>query len=236
MNHVKEKENRCDKLEEKIVSLRKDLEKSKTQIKFIKGSETIDNIFNNQRSSYDKKRLGYKKSLKIVKGESSTSMLTTEKPTSYGNVLKGYNIYPNKSISENKKQPKLNPSNHANKYETWKQQMLESYQTNRQRLIPSSKFLIPRNPNFFYEYFFSCDNFGHKAMNCRTFRYNRNIGMRFNKPQMPMVQNSFNNSFSPLLNELKCHICNNFGHKASKCRSKMLHVFKQDRQEDIIKF
>jgi uncharacterized protein Yka (UPF0111/DUF47 family) len=47
MNQVKEKENRCDKLEEKIVSLRKDLEKSKTQIKFIKGSETIDNILNN---------------------------------------------------------------------------------------------------------------------------------------------------------------------------------------------
>ena len=77
MNQIKEKENRCGKLEEKIVSLRKDLEKSKTQIKFIKGFETIDNILNNQRSSYDKKRLGYKKSLKIVKGESSTNMLTT---------------------------------------------------------------------------------------------------------------------------------------------------------------
>jgi hypothetical protein len=186
MNQIKEKENIYEKLEVEIVSLRKDLEKSKTQmnIKFIRGYEILDNILSNQRSPYEKTGLGYKKSSNVVKGEPRINMSTTKNPTSYGNVLKGNNIYPNKSRSENKKQPKLNQSNHANKYETWKQQMPESYQTNRQRLIPSSKFLIPRNPNFFYGYFFSCDNFGHKAMNCRTFRYNINIGMRFNKPQM----------------------------------------------------
>jgi hypothetical protein len=47
-------------------------------------------------------------------------------------------------------------------------------------------------------------------MSCRTFRYNINIIMRFNTPQMDMVQNPFNNSFSPLLNEIDFPICNTF--------------------------
>jgi len=89
INQIKVKNNICDKLEAKIVSLRRDLEKSKTQMKFIKGSENIDNILNNQRSPDDKIGLGYKESMKIVKGESSTNMPTSEKPTSYTNDLKG---------------------------------------------------------------------------------------------------------------------------------------------------
>jgi hypothetical protein len=98
--------------------------------------------------------LGYKESLKIVKGESSTSMTTNEKPTSYANALKGK-----------------------------KQQVPESYQVGRQILIPTSKFFIPRHPNSFYGYCFSWENFGHKFVSCIVFRYNRSIGKRFNKPQ-----------------------------------------------------
>ena len=73
INQIKEKENICDKLEAEIVILRKYLEKSKTQIKFINGYKIMDNILSNQRSLDDKTGLGYKKSLKIVKGESSTN-------------------------------------------------------------------------------------------------------------------------------------------------------------------
>jgi hypothetical protein len=129
----------------------------------------------------------------------------------------------------------LDHPNHANKYEARKKQTPEFYQVRRQREIPSSKFFIPRHPNFFYGFFFSCGNLGHKVVICNTFIYNINIGMRFNKPQMDMVQNYFNNSFSPLLNELECHICNNFGHKASECKRKVLSIFKQDRQENFTK-
>jgi hypothetical protein len=96
MNQINEKDNIFDKLEEKIVSLSKDLEKSKTQMKFIKGYETLNRILNNQRSPDDKTGLGYKKILKIVKGESSTIMSTSEKPTSYENSLKGNNNQPKK--------------------------------------------------------------------------------------------------------------------------------------------
>jgi hypothetical protein len=72
-------------------------------IKFVRGSEILDNILNNQRSPDDKTGLGYKESLNVVKGESSINMSTTEKPTSYANALKGNNSQPNKSGNEKKK-------------------------------------------------------------------------------------------------------------------------------------
>ena len=37
----------------------------------------------------------------------------------------------------------------------------------------------------------------------------------------------YQNVFYPLLNDLECHICNNFGHKASECRSKMMPIRQQ---------
>jgi hypothetical protein len=154
INQIKEKENICDKLEAEIVALRKDLEKSRTQMKFIKESETLDNILSNQRSPDDKAGLGYKESLKIVKGESSMSISTNVKPTSYANALKGNNNQPNKSKVEKKKHLELDQPNYANKHEARKQQVSESYQVGRQRPIPTSKFFIPRHPNFFHGYFF----------------------------------------------------------------------------------
>ena len=108
-------------------------------MKFIKGSENIDNILNNQRLPDDKIELGYKESMKFVKGESSTIMPTSEKPTSYTNDLKGQL---NESKYNKKKQQKMDQPN----YEARKQHVPESYQPDRQRMIPTSKFFIPRNP------------------------------------------------------------------------------------------
>jgi chromosome segregation ATPase len=53
MNQIKGKENIYDKLVEEIVSLKNDLKKSKTQMKFTKGYESLDNILSNQRSPDD---------------------------------------------------------------------------------------------------------------------------------------------------------------------------------------
>jgi hypothetical protein len=54
--------------------------------------------------------------------------------------------------------------------------------------------------------------------------------MRFNKPQVAMFQNSFNNVFSPLLNDLKCHISNNFGHKASDALKNLFEAKNENRK------
>jgi len=129
-------------------------------------------------------------------------MIVSEKTTTYENSLKENNSHCNQAKYENKKQSELNHPN----YEARKQQVPEYYQVGKQSLIPTSKFFIPRNPNFFYGYCFSCGNFGHRAISSRFIRYNKSIGNRFKKPQKAMVQSSSNNSFSPLLNDHECHI------------------------------
>ena len=73
-------------------------------------------------------------------------MTSSEKPTSYANALKGNNSQPNQAKDKKKKQSDLNQPN----YEERNQKVLESYQVGRQRPIPTSKFFIPRHPNFFF--------------------------------------------------------------------------------------
>src|SRR5271168_2490529 len=76
---IDEKEKHFEKLEGEIVALRKEIEKTKAiNLKFVKGSETLDEIINVQRSPLNKTGLGYT-------GE--TSQASTSK--SYLEVAKG---------------------------------------------------------------------------------------------------------------------------------------------------
>ena len=78
--------------------------------------------------------------------------------------------------------------------------------------------------------FFSCNDLGHKEINCRD--YTRNDIMRnrssYNAPKYNYMNNKNGNphgngnygSFTPLVNfNIECYKCNNFGHKAHDCRS-----------------
>eukprot|EP00253_Pinus_taeda_P001781 PITA_01781 len=57
---IDEKEKHFEKLEGEIVALRKEIEKKKAiNLKFVKGSETLDEIINVQRSPLNKTGLGY---------------------------------------------------------------------------------------------------------------------------------------------------------------------------------
>jgi chromosome segregation ATPase len=60
---LKEKEENCEKLEDKIISLRKELEKTTNQLskilKFGKSTEMLDDILIYQRSPFIKMTLGY---------------------------------------------------------------------------------------------------------------------------------------------------------------------------------
>jgi hypothetical protein len=62
-NQLKEKEENCEKLEDEIVSLIKELEKTTNQLNrslaFRKSIEILDNILNFQRSPFIKTGLGY---------------------------------------------------------------------------------------------------------------------------------------------------------------------------------
>ena len=57
---IDEKEKYLEKLEGEIAGLRKEIEKKKAiNLKFVKGSETLDEIINVQRSPLNKTGLGY---------------------------------------------------------------------------------------------------------------------------------------------------------------------------------
>jgi hypothetical protein len=55
------KEESCHELEAEVVNLRKKVEKSDTQNKFLNNSMTLDEILDSQRSPNDKSGLGYNK-------------------------------------------------------------------------------------------------------------------------------------------------------------------------------
>jgi hypothetical protein len=96
---LKEKEENCEKLEDEIVSLRKELEKTIVQLnkslKFGKSTEILDNILGFQMSPFIKTSLGYKEKQKTPERDSSTKVTkplekeNEEKPKSYANILKG---------------------------------------------------------------------------------------------------------------------------------------------------
>jgi hypothetical protein len=58
---LEKKEESCHELEVEVVNLRKKVEKSDTQIKFLNKSMTLDEILDSQRSPNDKSGLGYNK-------------------------------------------------------------------------------------------------------------------------------------------------------------------------------
>jgi hypothetical protein len=98
------------------------------------------------------------------------------------------------------------------------------------------KVMIPRRPTMSrYEYLFlgkcfPCNNFGHKAINCKVHPRNdqRINGGMYNAPRNNYVNNKVKNhvdnrnknSFSPLFNYyIKCYKCHYFGHKSQDCIS-----------------
>jgi hypothetical protein len=110
------------------------------------------------------------------------------------------------------------------------------------RNAPPRRPPTTRYQNLFLGYCFSCHNFGHKAINCRAnTRYNylrsrdiykttRNDYIS-NKTTQEFVDINYN-PFAPLMNSnVECYKCNNFGHKAHECRSRLeFHETKHERE------
>ena len=75
----------------------------------------------------------------------------------------------------------------------------------------SSNFTLPswqkkvKYPTLFYGYCFACNNFGHKAINCRSKMFPRR---NFDRSRVAQDSNTLhangNNSFAPLMNEIEC--------------------------------
>jgi hypothetical protein len=84
--------------------------------------------------------------------------------------------------------------------------------------------IIRRNPSninqyIFLGYCYSCNNYGHKAVHCKSYRkYNPRNVQRYENNKNNAERRNYN-SFSPLQDfNIECQNCNNYGHKASECR------------------
>ena len=213
---IDEKEKHLEKLEGEIVGLRKEIEKTKAiNLKFVKGSETLDKIINVQHSPLNKTGLGYN-------GE--TSQASTSK--SYLEAAR-------------RNEQKHNEDNQARQGRTANrdyqgQSILRGNKSYNQPQVKSSQFSsrmddnknynhlggrFDNRRNFFNGQCFSCHNFGHKAAQCVAYK---TIMIREAQKQRSMTgitKRTYNN-FSVLENEFECSICNNFGHEDSECRSR----------------
>ena len=90
------------------------------------------------------------------------------------------------------------------------------------RVPPFIKSLTPRYQTIFFGSYYACNNFGHKAANCRA--NNRNINNFESHAQKGYLgrpsetQRRSYNMFESLSIEVECYKCNNFGHMAKDCR------------------
>eukprot|EP00253_Pinus_taeda_P028712 PITA_28712 len=212
---IDEKERHLEKLEGEIVGLRKEIEKTKAiNLKFVKGSETLDDIINVQRSPLNKTGLGYN-------GE--TSQASTSK--SYLNAARRNEQKHNEDHQV--KQGRIANRNYQG------QSILRVNKSYNQPQVKSSQFGSriddKRNYNQLADRFdnrrscfngqcFSCHNFGHKAAQCVAYKTIMTREAQKQRSVTGISKRTYNN-FS-LENEVECSIYNNFGHEDSECRSR----------------
>jgi hypothetical protein len=202
-NQLEGKEKHNEKLECEVVSLRKELEKVKTlNLRFAKGSETLDEIIKVQRSPLIKTGLGYT-------GESSQS--------SAPNYLKAVTAsLQDAATQQGNKESSQVRHDHLNSKNTNR----NAFQGNSNQQVNSYRRFYDRKNFFFNGQCFSCHNFGHKAAQCVAYKTIMTRESRKKRIELETKKNTYNN-FSPLQNEVECAYCNNFGHGESECRSKI---------------
>jgi len=204
---IDEKEKHLEKLEGEIVGLRKEIEKTKAiNLKFVKGSETLDEIINVQRSPLNKTGLGYN-------GE--TSQASTSK--CYLDAARRSEQRPNRSYQVIQGQATLRTNRSYNQPQVKSSQYAPRMDVNRNNNRLDDRFDNRRS--FFNGQCFSCHNFGHKAAQCVAYKTIMTREAQKQRSMTGTTKRNYNN-FSVLENEVECSICNKFGHEDSECRSR----------------
>jgi len=222
-------EKHNEKLECEIVGLRKDIEKTKAlNLRFSKGSKTLDEIIKVQHSPLIKIGLGYTE-------ETSQA----QKPS----TSKSYLEAARRSEQVDNRQQRHNEDHQVNQGQLTSR-MYRNHQVNRgkstsrmnrsynQPQVNHSQFASRMNGyyncldgrfddrrNFFNGQCFSCHNFGHKATKCVAYKTIMTREAWNQRSVTGIMKRTYNNFFS-LENEIECSIYNNFGHEDSECRSR----------------
>jgi hypothetical protein len=205
---LEEKDKIIGNLEAEIVTLRKDIQKKNMQ----NSSKVLDDIISSQKSHLDKSGLGYNQT---EKGSSSKTTEQETNPKSYAETIKG----DRKMYKEDYRDtPPLRRFRFQNQQQTDRPQEEEGFI----RAPSFRRSSTPRYQTIFFGLCYACNNFGHKAVNCRANNRNNNNfeshTQRGYSRRPSETQRRSYNRFESLSTEVECYKCNNFGHVAKNCR------------------
>ena len=172
-------------MEMEVVELRKKVEKYGAHVKFNNSSFILDEILECQRSPCDQSGLGYNK-------EDENHKIGTWNSKKH-----------EASTSFSKDESEVARHEHVQRKETMRRSEQEGHQgvgpTPQGRFRKKIALMWNQTPRYeksFNGYYFSCNKFGHKALNCRS-HARRSVG----RPN----------------NSVRCWTCKHTGHIASYC-------------------
>jgi chromosome segregation ATPase len=194
-NQINEKEESCHKLEVEVVDLRMKVEKSN---KFLNSSTILNEILDSQISPNDKLGLGYKEEATHV--EASTS--------------KKHEVSPSLSKDGNYIASKQSTQGKASFKRTKQGRHQEAIFTPQRRETSSIWTPKQRYENVFHGQCYSCNEYGHKALECRF--YARRDNERFHNTLRCWRCNQVGHIVVHC-HIMRCYSCSGFGHKSQDC-------------------
>jgi len=195
--------------------------KKALNLKFVKGSETLDEIVNVQRSPLIKTGLGYNG--EASQASTSKSYLDAARrseqwPNRNHQVKHGqFTSRTNKDYQGNRGQSTLRTNRSYNQPQVKSSQFASRMDVSRNYNRLSDRFDNSRS--FFNGQCFSCHNFGHKVAQCVAYKTIMTREAQKQRSMTGITKRTYNN-FSTLESEIECSICNNFGHEESECKSR----------------
>jgi hypothetical protein len=226
MDHLKERTNDLNqleeefgqeerRLEEEIITLKIQLEEAKRTEEVMKSQimkkeeevEKLEEEVVTLRSKIVKLNKNVEEtetSTSVIENEEKHSRLLEKKNEenrkSYAEVLKGRNH----GQPESKKTIEDTSSRRPSMFKPQRSFNHDHDQSRKKfrRTTPQRRSFTPRYANLFYGHCFYCTNFGHKVADCRD--YKRNV-------------QAINAYVAP--RNIECYKCHNYGHIASDCRS-----------------